>query len=157
MTTPTDAIAIAPLRWWRLEEVHELERGLFPVDSWSLEQFWQELAQPTRRYLVAVEDGEVIGYAGLSVMPPDADVQTIAVRPDRQGRGIAARLLTAQIDEAARAGATHLLLEVRADNVAARSLYERFGFVRISERRRYYADGTDAVIMRLALTGRVAG
>jgi [ribosomal protein S18]-alanine N-acetyltransferase len=155
MTGATATLEIAPLRWWHLEQVHDLESALFPVDSWSLEQFWQELAQPTRRYLVALDAGEVVGYAGAFLMPPDADVQTIAVRPDRQGAGIASRLLSELIAGVAAGGATHLMLEVRADNAAALALYGRFGFARISERRRYYADGTDAVIMRLALAGRV--
>lgn len=131
--------------------MHDIEAGLFPDDAWSVEQFWQELAQPTRYYLVARDDGDVVGYAGSFVMPPDADVQTVAVRADRQGRGLAARLLEDLVAEARVSGATHMLLEVRADNVPALALYERFGFARISSRPRYYPDGTDAVIMRRAL------
>ena len=46
---------------------------------------------------------------------------------------------------------THVMLEVRADNSAALRLYERFGFERISVRRRYYPDGADACIMRSVL------
>ena len=39
-------------------------RSSSPTDPWSSEQFWQELAQPTRTYLVCVEGDEVVGYAG---------------------------------------------------------------------------------------------
>jgi ribosomal-protein-alanine N-acetyltransferase len=45
-----------------------------------------------------------------------------------------------------------VLLEVRADNPRAQALYVRFGFEQIHVRRRYYRDGTDALIMRLTLT-----
>jgi ribosomal-protein-alanine N-acetyltransferase len=143
-------VAVERLRWWHLVDVHRLEEELFPSDAWSLEQLWQELAQPTRRYLVALSDGEVVGYAGAFVMPPDADIQTVAVSPDRQGEGIARTMLEDLLATAEGEGVTHTMLEVRADNASAIGLYERLGFRALSARPRYYPDGTDAVIMRRA-------
>jgi ribosomal protein S18 acetylase RimI-like enzyme len=57
-------------------------------------------------------------------------------------------LLDALLAEAERRGCTEVLLEVRADNAAAIGLYAARGFVTISTRRRYYADGADALILR---------
>ena len=145
---------VEPMRWWHLPEVHAVEAALFPVDAWSLEQFWQELAQPTRHYLVARDDSGIVGYAGAFVLAPDADVQTVGVRPDRQGAGVATSLLVRLLAEAQDRGATHIMLEVRADNVPAIALYEGIGFTRISLRRRYYPDGMDAAIMRRPLRDR---
>jgi len=143
---------IEPMRWWHVNAVATLERGLFPDDAWSAEQFWQELAQPTRDYLVAVDPrGDVSGYAGAFVLPPDSDVQTIAVSATAQGTGLGGRLLDALMARARRAGCTHMLLEVRRDNGAAVALYDRCGFAMISTRPRYYPDGTDALIMRADL------
>ena len=152
------SVSLAPMRWWHIDDVQALEAMLFPTDAWSVEQFWQELAQPTRRYLVATddEDAALVGYIGMFLMPPDADVQTIAVSPDRQGRGIARLLLEAALADVERDGATHTMLEVRADNDPALGLYRRLGFERISTRPRYYADGVDAVIMRRARKGHDA-
>lgn len=144
----TSSVTVEPLRWWHLPQVHAVEQMLFPGDCWSVEQFWSELAQPTRRYLVALDDGQVVGYAGLFLLPPDADIQTVAVRQDRQGEGIARRLVADLLAVADGSGATHTMLEVRADNDAATALYSRLGFVPISTRPRYYPDGGDAVIMR---------
>jgi ribosomal-protein-alanine N-acetyltransferase len=141
------------MRWWHVEEVAGIERDLFPDDAWSMEQFWQELAQPTRHYVVASDGGQVVGYAGAFVLPPDSDVQTIAVRADRQGSGVASALLANLVDEARAAGCTHLMLEVRADNAPALALYARFGFAQISLRPRYYPDGGDALILRRRLDG----
>lgn len=148
---------VIAMRWWHVPQVRAIEAELFPQDPWSSEQFWQELAQPTRTYRVCVEGDEVVGYGGTFVMPPDADIQTVAVRADRQGRGIARRLLVTLLDDAEGRGATHTLLEVRADNAAALSLYESLGFVRISERRRYYPDGGDALILRRAARDQHGG
>ncbi len=97
-------IAVLPMRWWHLEEVHALEADLFPDDPWTAEQLWQELAQETRAYVVAVMDDRVVGYAGAFVLPPDSDVQTIAVAAAAQGNGLGARLLTTLMTTAARGG-----------------------------------------------------
>ena len=142
------SVTLEPLRWWHLPQVHAIEQVLFPGDCWSVEQFWSELAQPTRCYVVALDEDEVVGYAGLFLLPPDADIQTVAVGWDHQGQGIARRLVSDLLDVADSAGATHTMLEVRADNEAATALYRRLGFVPISTRPRYYPDGGDAVIMR---------
>ncbi|WP_138442661.1 ribosomal protein S18-alanine N-acetyltransferase [Sinomonas susongensis] len=142
--------------------VHSLEKALFPVDAWPERMFRDELSQPeTRRYYVAEErtpEGEprIIAYAGVMCVPPIADVQTIAVVPEREGRGIGAAVLTELIAEARRRGAEDVMLEVRADNPRAQALYRRFGFTHIHTRRRYYRDGVDAHIMQLPL-GRPEG
>ncbi|MFC0456410.1 ribosomal protein S18-alanine N-acetyltransferase [Arthrobacter liuii] len=127
-----------------------LEHKLFPIDAWPVQMFLDELSQPeTRRYLVAETGDGIVGYAGLMCIEPIADVQTIAVVPDFEGRGIGSTLLTELIDEARRRGAADVLLEVRADNPRAQKLYARFGFEQIHVRPRYYRDGVDALIMRL--------
>jgi [ribosomal protein S18]-alanine N-acetyltransferase len=132
--------------------VHELERRLFPVDAWPLQMFVDELAQrETRRYLVAELAGEIVGYAGLMCIEPIADVQTIAVVPEQEGKGLGSALLTELITESRRRHAKDVLLEVRADNPRAQQLYRRFGFEQIHVRPRYYRDGVDALIMRLRL------
>jgi ribosomal-protein-alanine N-acetyltransferase len=141
-------IDVAPMRWWHIRDVATLENVLFPDDPWSTEQFWQELAHDTRHYVVAVDDDAVVGYAGVFALAPEGDVQTIAVAPAAQGAGVGARLLGALLQEAARRQCAHLLLEVRSDNEPALALYERAGFEQISVRRRYYPDGTDALILR---------
>ena len=146
---------LRPLRWWDLEAVQALERELFGPSAWSAETFWGELAQPSRRYLVADDDGVVVGYGGVMVTGADADVQTLGVAPAGQGRGTGRRLLRALLAAAAGAGATRIVLEVRADGAAAQHLYRSEGFEQIARRPRYYQPGdVDAVIMRAPLRPR---
>jgi [ribosomal protein S18]-alanine N-acetyltransferase len=138
--------------------VHELERRLFPVDAWPLQMFVAELAQAeTRRYVVAEVAGQIVGYAGLMCIRPVADVQTIAVVPEQEGKGIGSALLAELIRESLLRRAEDVLLEVRADNPRAQQLYRRYGFEQIHVRRRYYRDGVDALIMRLRLGTPEAG
>ena len=143
------------MRWWDIEAVADLERELFVQDPWSAEQFWGELARvpETRWYAVHEDDSGVDGYVGLFAVPPEADVQTIAVAPRSQGRGLGRELLDALVVEAERRGCSQLFLEVRVDNDRAISLYERTGFERQGRRAGYYGDGIDALILRRRLTG----
>lgn len=165
MTEPATP-RLREMRWWDIDPVLELEKDLFPEDAWSRGMFWSELAhsrgsEATRRYLVAEDDGRIVGYAGLAASGELADVQTIAVARALQGTGLGARLL-AELLKAATAFECHeVMLECRVDNVRAQKLYERFGFEPIGFRRGYYQPGNvDALVMRLTQapdTGSAAG
>ena len=137
------------LRWWQIDELLPIEKDLFGVEQWSAGMFWNELAAG-HPYVAAVQDGEVIGYAGLVVAPPDeAWVNNMAVRRDHQRHGIGRALLEELLAIARRNGARHTLLEVAADNLPAQALYDSYGFEVIGLRKNYYqASGTDALVMR---------
>lgn len=147
--TPDSTPDLAPLRWWDLAEVADLEQQVFAHDPWSPAQFWAELARvpETRWYVVARRDGVLLGYAGLFVVGPEADVQTVAVAPAAQGHGVGRALLGALLDRAGELGAGTVHLEVRADNEAALGLYRAFGFEVDGRRRDYYGRGHDALLM----------
>ncbi|TMR27957.1 ribosomal protein S18-alanine N-acetyltransferase [Actinomadura geliboluensis] len=151
-------VVLRPMTDADLPAVHRLEEALFPEDAWSEEMLRGELSeQPrTRHYVVAEEPGgEIVGYAGLAAAGGQADVQTIGVRADRRKDGIGAALLTALLNEAVRRNSEAVFLEVRADNDAAHRLYERFGFVKVGLRKRYYQPSdVDAIVMSRPLTRR---
>ena len=139
------------MHWSDVTVAAQLDAELFPDQTWSAEQFWSELAgvPATRWYVVAEVEGEIAGYAGLYAIPgADADVQTVAVDPRRQGAGIGTGLVAELLAEARRRGCHRVFLEVAADNERAQSLYGRAGFERVSIRRAYYAGRIDAIIMR---------
>lgn len=144
---------IDPLRWWQLAPVLALEGALFGEESWSEAAFWSELAQyGTRHYLAAWAGDALLGYAGLAAYREEAWVQTLAVAPDRQGRGIGTTLLRCLLGEARRRDARTVALEVRADNDAAQRLYARHGFTVTGRRRGYYQpSGVDALVMGVGL------
>jgi [ribosomal protein S18]-alanine N-acetyltransferase len=169
---------IRTMREADLPVVLGIERAVFPEDAWTEEMLAAELAGQggSRYYVVAVEapgrassaapgaggnsseaetapGGTVAGYAGLFAPGGgQGDVQTIAVRADRQGRGIGSALLSALISEAATRGCREVFLDVRAGNAVARRLYRRTGFTDVGVRRGYYQpSGADAIVMRLKL------
>ena len=141
-------VTIERMRWWDIAALEPLEAELFGDDRWSAAMFWNELASG-HYYLVARDGDEVVGYAGLAVGDHEAWVQNLAVRVDRQRRGIGTRLLQALLAEADLRGAQAVLLEVAVDNATAQRMYDRYGFEPVGLRRGYYQpSNTDAVVMR---------
>lgn len=147
MSARTGGWFLRPMTTADLAAVQALEQELFPLDAWPPEMFAAELAQPVCRYWVAEQDGAMIGYAGLMCIPPVGDVQTIAVVPGHEGRGIGTALLRTLHEHARGLGADRMMLEVRADNPRAQQLYRRHGYEQIHVRPRYYRDGGDALVM----------
>ncbi|MET9906657.1 ribosomal protein S18-alanine N-acetyltransferase [Streptomyces sp. NPDC006476] len=153
----TDAVTprLREMRWWDIDPVLELEKELFPEDTWSRGMFWSELAhargaEATRRYVVAETGDRIVGYAGLAASGDLADVQTIAVARDHWGTGLGGRLLAELLRAATAFECGEVMLECRIDNIRAQKLYERFGFEAIGFRRGYYQPGNvDALVMRL--------
>nr|WP_205861291.1 ribosomal protein S18-alanine N-acetyltransferase [Planosporangium flavigriseum] len=136
------------MRWWHIEELLPIEADLFGEERWTAAMFWNELASG-HHYLVATDGGQIAGYAGLAVNPPDEGwVQNIAVRREAQRRGVGRALLEALLAAARERGVSRTLLEVAVDNVAAQKLYADYGFEPVGVRRGYYQpSNTDALVM----------
>ncbi|WP_200306808.1 GNAT family N-acetyltransferase, partial [Paracraurococcus ruber] len=78
----------------------------------------------------------------------EAEILTLAVAPAARRQGLGARLMASALAGAAARGAAAMFLEVAAGNAAARALYAGLGFAEVGRRRRYYADGADALVLR---------
>lgn len=101
------------------------------------------------------------GFALLQILPPEAEILTIAIRPEVQGQGHGTALLAKGVTEATERGAKQVFLEVDAQNTAARALYDKAGFAQSGLRKGYYshADGTrsDALILSRPLSAAKTG
>jgi ribosomal-protein-alanine N-acetyltransferase len=112
------------------------------------------LIQRLMPWLKAASPGEqkpqqfIAGFAGIWMLVDEAHITNIAVWREYQGKGIGGLLLIAIFDLASELKASFLTLEVRASNLNAQKLYERYGFTRTGLRRGYYLDNReDAIIM----------
>ncbi len=133
-------------------EVHELENLIFQ-DAWSLASFHYEVARSKVSWpLVAESHHEVIGYAVPWFVEDELHIANIAASPIYRRQGIAAQLMAVMLAEAQRRQVTKAYLEVRVSNNIAIQMYERYGFQKISLRRRYYHNGEDAIVMQKQLT-----
>jgi ribosomal-protein-alanine N-acetyltransferase len=85
-----------------------------------------------------VQDEAIAGYGVMAVAAGEAHVLNLCVRQSLQGQGLGRIQLEHLIDTARAAGGQRMLLEVRASNQTAITLYQRLGFVEIGLRRGYY-------------------
>ena len=90
---------------------------------WSENAILHEVTNPISYWLVAVENGQVLGYVGSQYGYGEADMMNLAVVPDFRNRGIGQQLVTELISHLAALDVKSLTLEVRQSNAAAISLY----------------------------------
>jgi ribosomal-protein-alanine N-acetyltransferase len=148
---PPLRVRIEPMRLEDLELVHAIERASFKA-PWPENAYRSELeSNRLAHYLVARAGDDVVGYGGMWLMVDEAHITTFAIHPAWRRRRIGERLLLAFLDLAVDRGAHEATLEVRLSNLAARRLYEKYGFRPVGLRPRYYSDDhEDALIMTTA-------
>ncbi len=130
--------------------VYNIERQSFN-HPYGLVVFLTLLTSPSSLFLVAEDAGKVVGYAVARVDEGSALLLSIAVHPQHRRRGIGALLLRSIIRQLPEE-VEYLDLQVAVSNRVAISFYEKHGFEKIRIIPRYYKDGEDAYLMRLALT-----
>ena len=97
-----------------------------------------ELENPLSLWLVAEQNGAVLGYVGSQMVPPEADMMNIAVHPDCRRQGIAAALIEELVSRLKERRSHILRLEVRESNTPAIALYNSMGFTQLGIRKNYY-------------------
>jgi ribosomal-protein-alanine N-acetyltransferase len=148
MSVHVPVLRIRPMTIEDLPAVQLIERASFTT-PWPAHAYRQELeANRLAHYLVGTIGGEIVAYGGVWLMVDEAHVTTFAVHPRYRRRRIGERLLLSLLDLAVDRHAREATLEVRLSNLAARRLYEKYGFRPVGIRPRYYSDNQeDALIM----------
>jgi ribosomal protein S18 acetylase RimI-like enzyme len=111
------------------EQFEKLHRSLFPNAYFTARQMVERQDGHHRLYL-AVEGGQLLGYHFCKIEPESGYVDFIGTATSVRGRGIGADLLASGVDWMLSGPSTRKIdLTVNADNEAARSLYQKFGFI----------------------------
>lgn len=159
-----------------IDQVAEIERQSFPT-TWPRTAYRRELSNALARYLVVIDREHepltaerkqrpallrllgrreetpqtadfIVGYVGVWLMVDQAHIVAIAVREAYRRRGLGETLLAGAIEVALENHQESVTLEVRRSNLAAQALYEKYRFLKVGVRRRYYSDNhEDAIIM----------
>lgn len=131
-----------------LEEVMRIEKASFSKYPFPIEVFEELLRRCPKYFLIAEYKGGISGYVcGRLVGKSLGLVVSIAVEPALRRRGIG-RILMLELESRFREDHVKTVrLEVGVDNDAAIRLYESLGYETVGLRRKYYPDGSDALIM----------
>lgn len=147
MTAPV--APLVPVRPTDAPWLSRLHRTAFPpAEAWSATVIALQLEAPGGFGLLDPRGGMILGRA----IAREAEVLTLAVEPGMRRGGIGRGLLAGAMARARALDADTMFLEVAVTNEAAIGLYRGVGFEQVGLRRRYYADGTDALIMRVGLS-----
>ena len=131
-----------------LQQVMVIENENFSK-PWTDKGFLTFLLRYDTLFLVAEEDGEILGFAGVVMVLDEAEVTNVAVKKSRQKEGLGRLLMESLIRLIAELEIEILHLEVRVSNEGALSLYKRIGFDAVGIRHNYYEEPReDAVLMR---------
>lgn len=149
-----------------LDEVLRIENILFS-DPWCRDMYLEEIRNFDSWVLENPADGTIIGFLTGWQIEDEYHITNVGIEPNHQRQGFAKLLITAVI-ETRRTGISMIpgyevpagapscslfILEVRASNTPAITLYESFGFTHLYTRKRYYQHPVeDALVMCLTLS-----
>lgn len=135
-----------------MDAVVAIEADSFGPSSWGSDAVRKSRDEPGVFALVAEgPDGAIGGFVLWRRIADEGEILSLAAAPGARRSGAAKALLAEVVLAAEAMRLKALFLEVRADNVAARALYEKARFEIVGRRRRYYRDGSDALVLRRAV------
>jgi ribosomal-protein-alanine N-acetyltransferase len=149
MVSRSASIVIRLMRAADLAAVVEIEHASPEASGWDATSLEAELARTWAHCWVACDGDEdrVTAFAITWIVADELHVLNVATAVEHRRKGLARGLLDHSQTFAYARGARKIVLEVRASNAPAIALYRAFGFRAMGLRRKYYADGEDALDM----------
>lgn len=130
-----------------LNKIASLEAKYF-IGPWTEEQFKYELIENQfSKTLILIENDSLIGYCNYWVIFDQGEINKICIEESYRKQGLATKLLDKAFDDFQKNECLSVSLEVRVSNVPAQKLYEKYGFMKVVVKEKYYSDGEDAYYM----------
>lgn len=114
---------------------------------WSPSILKSELENSMSKYIVAKRNEEIVGFAGIIILPDDVEITNIVTKISERKKGIGNLLLAKLIEMAQKTGKDNISLEVNENNTIAIELYKKYGFETVGLRKKYYNGKDNAIIM----------
>ena len=144
------------MQWLTIEDakkIFDLYSADF-ADGWSQKMLCDGFLTGRFLALGVNKQEKLVGVITCSTTMFDADIESVFVDKNFRKQGIASMLITGLEKELIKSNIEKIFLEVRNSNIQAQNLYSKHGFKKISQRKNYYSDGEDAVIMAKELKNR---
>ena len=143
-----EALVLRNAEFKDVPQMAEMEKLCFS-DPWSEDLMRADVVSNNdiSTYIVAEQEGEIVGYLGIWTVMDECQINNVAVHPRMRRQGIGALLVSTVLSATEEAGITYWTLEVRENNQEAIALYEKMGFKIIAKREKYYDDGEAAYVM----------
>ncbi len=128
------------------QKIVELYKDNFS-DGWNLDMIISAYKNQRFISLGAFDNDELIGVITCDFNEFDADIEGVVVKKEYRKLGVGSMLVSELENRLKEQNKEKIFLEVRAGNTVAQKLYKKMGFNVISQRKGYYSDGEDALVM----------
>ena len=129
-----------------LEQIYALEKMVFKNEAWTIDMLKIELlCRNNSETLIIEENRLILGYFIYRKLLSEYHILNIGVSPLRQKEGIGGILLKDFLNDLE--NISTVFLEVKKSNFPAINLYKKNGFKVFGERKKYYKDGSSALLM----------
>lgn len=122
----------------------------YEYERYSKKLISDSLASDTCLTYIGYCDNNPIGYISVNKVCDEIEILKIVILKEYRCRGYGTRMIKELLESIKQSDVKNVFLEVRANNIPAKKLYEKNGFVKINQRLKYYEDGEDADIYRLS-------
>jgi [ribosomal protein S18]-alanine N-acetyltransferase len=133
-----------------------MHRACFPDSPWDAATLERILTLAGGFGYLAWQEDAPVGFILARDLAAEVEVLSVGVLPQWRRRGVGRALFDAVVARTERDGLGSIVLEVAAENEAARALYAAFGFVQVGRRPGYYRQTggrADGLILRRGTTG----
>ena len=122
------------------------ELDLKSIKHWNQNQWEKELENVYVTAMGLYLNNSIIGICVFHKIFDEAEIRYLSVHPYYKRRGLGKKLICRIFKECEDENIKRIFLEVSIKNKQALSFYSNFGFKTISIRKKYYKDGSDALI-----------
>tara|TARA_B100000212_G_scaffold305888_1_gene254142 strand:- start:26 stop:460 length:435 start_codon:yes stop_codon:yes gene_type:complete len=124
------------------------ELDLKSIKYWNKNQWKKELE---KKYITAIGiflENLIVGVCVIHKIYDEAEIRYLSIHPSYKRTGLGKKLIYQTLKECKKENIKRIFLEVSQKNQPALSFYDNLGFKTISIRKKYYKDGSDALIKK---------
>ena len=122
------------------------------ISLWSKKQWANEFKKEGIKVLGLSLSNLVIGICVFHVVLDEAQINFFVVNEKYRKKGFGSYLMNFLIKQCKNLNISKLFLEVSHTNIAAEKFYSHFNFSTVGIRKKYYKDGSDALLKEKKLT-----
>ena len=128
------------------------ELDLNTISLWSKKQWSDEFKKEGTQIFGLLFENFMIGICVLEFVLDEAHINYFVVNEKYRKRGFGSYFMSYLIKKCKKLNINKLLLEVSQNNLIAENFYNRFDFYTVGTRKKYYKDGSNALLKEKKLT-----
>ena len=127
--------------------LEKIEKLIFGT-AWNSEIIQEKIKNKKFKYWIYEVENSIKGYLGIQFLEEEIEILGIGVNQGSRRKNIATELMDKLIEYFEKSEYKKIILEVRESNTVAQRLYKKYGFKKISKRKKYYVDEDAEVYLR---------